>query len=411
MLSKIINIKAREILDSRGNPTVEVALKTNKGLVKDSVPAGASKGRNEARELRDGGKRYLGKGVKEAVQNINEIIAPRLKGERVSDQYKIDSIILKLDGTNNKRRLGANAILGVSLAVCRAGAKESKLPLWRYIAHIYNNHKKPFIPQPLFNILNGGIHAGNKLSVQEFMIAPHARTFSKKLRMASETYHVLKSILREQIGISATNVGDEGGFAPPFHLTKQALEAEVKAIKKSGYKGKIGIVLDVAASQLFRSGSYRMDGKLMKKTALLKYYQNLVKKYPLLGIEDPFDEEDWDSFERINRLSGRKIRIIGDDLLVTNPRRIKKAGRLNACNTLLLKLNQIGTVSEAMEAAYLARNYHWKIVVSHRSGETCDDFIADFAVGIGSDFIKAGAPARGERVVKYNRLLEIEEEI
>jgi len=411
MSFKIKSIKAREILDSRGNPTVEVILKTPKGTVIDSVPAGASKGKHEAKELRDGGKRYLGKGVRKAVENINKIIAPAVIKANSLNQKKIDSLMIKLDGTKNKNRLGANAILPVSLAVCRAGAMEKNIPLWKYVSSIYQNRQKNFIPQPLFNILNGGIHAGNRLSIQEFMIAPQASSFSKKLRMASEIYHTLKLILKKKIGVSATNVGDEGGFAPPFHLTKQALQAETQAIEKAGYKGKVNIVVDVAASQLFKDGFYKMDGKKITRNNLLKYYEKLIAKYPLIGIEDPFDEDDWKYFQAINKLLGSKIRIIGDDLLVTNPLRIKKAGELKACNTLLLKLNQIGTVSEAIEAAHLAKSYGWKIVVSHRSGETCDDFIADFAVGIGSEFIKAGAPARGERVAKYNRLLAIEEEI
>lgn len=411
MNSKIIDIKAREILDSRGNPTVEVELKTKRYIVKDSVPAGASKGKYEAKELRDGGKRYLGKGVNKAVNNVNKIIAPHLRGKSVFDQEKIDLLMMNLDGTSDKSRLGANAILGVSLAVCRAGAKEAGIPLWQYIARLYRNDKKPFIPQPLFNILNGGIHAGNDLSIQEFMIAPRSQFFSDKLRMASEIYHVLKSILKKKVGVSATNVGDEGGFAPPFHLSRQALEFEMQAIKLAGYEGKVNIVIDAAASQLFRNRIYKMDSKEMGSKKLLKYYENLVNKYPFIGIEDPFDEEDWSSFQEINKILGSKIRIIGDDLLVTNPERIKKAGNLKACNTLLLKLNQIGTVYEAMESAHLARFYNWKIVTSHRSGETCDDFISDFAVGIGSDFIKSGAPARGERVAKYNRLLAIEDEI
>ena len=411
MLPKIIDIKAREILDSRGNPTVEVVLKTNKGIVRDSVPSGASKGKHEAKELRDGGKRYLGKGVRKAVRNINNIIAPRLINKNPVNQKEIDSLMIKLDGTKNKSRLGANAILGVSLAVCRMGAIENNIPLWKYISNIYGHHQKYFIPQPLFNILNGGIHAGNKLSIQEFMIVPRAKSFSTKLRMASETYHILKSVLKKESGLSATNVGDEGGFAPPFHFVKQAIEVEIKAIKIAGYKEDIDIVVDVAASQLFKNGVYTMDGRKIGKTGLLKYYEKLVDKYPLIGIEDPFDEEDWSSFQKINELLGSKIRIIGDDLLVTNPERIKKAGEIKACNTLLLKLNQIGTVSEAIQAAHLARSYNWKIVVSHRSGDTCDNFISDFAVGIGSDFIKSGAPARGERVAKYNRLLAIEKEI
>ena len=422
---KIKSIKAREILDSRGNPTVEAEVETDCGVFLSSVPSGASTGKREAKELRDGGKRYHGKGVLRAVRNVNKIIAPRLKGKDAAKQKEIDELLIGLDGTKNKSRLGANAILAVSVAVCRANAAAKKLPLYQYIAQYYESPHQNFgsggengsrnirfkLPVPSFNIINGGAHAGNDLDFQEFMIAPQFKEFSKNLQAGSEIYHTLKQILQKKFGKSATNIGDEGGFAPPIERPEQVLDLIQTAIEKAGYRNKVKIILDVAASQFFKEGRYRTKFGIFNAQALVDYYSNLIKKYPIIALEDPFDENDWQGFQAITEKLSKRIIVIGDDLLCTNLKRIKQAQEKKACNGLLLKPNQIGTVSEAIEAAKLAKSYGWKIMVSHRSGETGDDFIADLAAGISADFIKAGAPARGERVAKYNRLLRIEEEI
>ena len=407
MKSVIKNIKAREILDSRGNPTVEVDLETDLGVFRASVPSGASKGKYEALELRDGGKRYFGKGVLKAVNNINEIISPELKGKDVTSQKEIDELMIKLDGTDDKSRLGANAICPVSLAVCKAGAKAKKLELFQYISSIAKTKHK--IPTPSFNIINGGLHAGNRLDFQEFMIVPELESFSENLRIVSEIYNQLKNLLSKRYGAYAVNLGDEGGFAPPLLVPEQALEIILESAKNLNYQKSIKIVLDIAASQFFKEDKYKMGIGIFTREGLLRYYSNLVLKYPILGLEDPFSEDDWEGFKLIKKTLGKKILVIGDDLLATNPERIKEAKEKEAVNAMILKINQIGTVTEALESASLAKDFGWKIMVSHRSGETNDDFIADFAVGIGADFIKTGAPARGERVAKYNRLLRIEE--
>ncbi|MFH1451334.1 MAG: phosphopyruvate hydratase [bacterium] len=409
IISKIKSFKAREILDSRGNPTVEVDLITKEGFFRASVPSGASTGKYEAQELRDKTKRYNGKGVSQAVKNVEQIIAPKLKGQNVLQQEKIDKIMLELDGTNNKSRLGANAILPVSIAVCRAAAAAQGLPLYQYLAEIFQSKCK--LPAASFNIINGGAHAGNDLAVQEFMIAPRISSFKESLRAAAEIYHSLKEILKKNYGKLATNVGDEGGFAPPLTTAEQALDLLVKAINKAGYKDKVGIVMDVAASEFYKKGKYEMKTAVFTKENLLAYYLTLIKKYPIIGIEDPFSQDDWVSFAAITEQAGKKIAIIGDDLLCTNPQRIKQAKEKQACNGIILKPNQIGTVTEALAAAKMTKSFGWKIMVSHRSGETNDDFVADLAVGISADFIKSGACARGERLAKYNRLLRIEEEL
>ncbi|MCK9393621.1 MAG: phosphopyruvate hydratase [Candidatus Paceibacterota bacterium] len=409
-MSIIKSIKAREILDSRGNPTVEVCVETDDGFFVDSVPSGASTGVNEALELRDGDKaRYGGKGVLNAVKNVNTIIASSVVGLDSKQQKEIDELMIKLDGTENKSNLGANAILGVSMAVCRAGAKANNLPLYKYIAFLAQNNDQLFLPRGGFNIINGGAHAGNELDFQEFMIVPNASTFAENVRIASETYYYLKEAIKTSYSNIATNVGDEGGFAPPIELPDIALATIMKSVESKEIS--FDIIMDVAASQFSKDGYYSTKMGVFTTEDLLEYYNNLVEKYPIIGIEDPFAEDDWQGFESITKELGGKIMIIGDDLLVSNPKIIKEAQEKNACNVALLKVNQIGSVSEIIEAANLAKSYGWKRMVSHRSGDTIDDFIADFAVGIGAEFIKSGAPVRGERLAKYNRLMKIEMEL
>ena len=404
-------IKAREILDSRGNPTLEVMCETEDGFFVDGVPSGASTGKKEAIELRDGDNfRYHGKGVLKAVDNVNNIIAPKIIGQNPINQKEIDQIMIDLDGTDNKGSLGANAILGVSMAVCRAGAKAKNIPLYRHVAELANNYNPLFLPRGGFNIVNGGAHAGNKLDFQEFMIVPNEETFSRNLRIASETYHLLKSFIKDNYTSNAVNVGDEGGFAPPIDLPDTVLSSIMKCAE--GNIGlKFDIIMDVAASSFYEDNIYVTNMGNYSSNDLLNYYEMLMDKYPIIGIEDPFAEDDWEGFQEITKKHGNNLIIIGDDLLVTNPKIIKEANEKNACNNSLLKINQIGTISETIEAANLAKSFGWTRMVSHRSGETIDDFIADFVVGIGGEFIKSGAPARGERLAKYNRLLKIEEEL
>jgi len=413
---KIKKIEAREILDSRGNPTIEVSVETSKDVFQASVPSGASVGKYEAKELRDGGARHSGKGVLKAVDNINKIIAPKLIGQDPGSQKQIDDLMIKLDGTKDKSNLGANALCAVSLAVCRAGAGSKELELFKYINEIAKklykiSIKKLKLPDPLFNIINGGAHSESELDVQEFMVAVKEISFSKKLKIISEIYQQLEKLLSEKYGKMAISIGDEGGFAPLLTTSEQALEFIFKSAKDLNYGNKIKIVLDVASSQFFKHGKYKMNIGVFTKDELMKHYTDLLSKYPIIGLEDPFSEDDWEGFEQITKKFGKKILIIGDDLLVTNPERIKEAKKRKAVNGMILKINQIGTVSEAFQAAQLAKDFNFKIIVSHRSGETDDDFIADFAVGIEADFIKSGAPVREERMAKYNRLLRIEEEL
>ena len=412
MMSKIKSIKAREILDSRGNPTIKVDLITDQGKFSASVPSGASEGKYEALELRDGGKRFHGKGVLKAVKNVNEKIFPKIKGENPTRQKEIDDLMIELDGTENKSKLGSNAILSVSMAICRAGAVVKNLSSYEYIGQLAET-RSPLTHLPLacFNIINGGVHAGNDLDFQEFMIVPRMRSFSKNLQAATEIYHDLKEILKSKFGEMAINIGDEGGFAPPLILPEQALDLILKAIEKAGYKNLIKIIIDSAASEFYIDGKYKMKKVVFTKEGLLNFYLNLLEEYPIVALEDPFAQDDWEGFSEITKKIGKEITIFGDDLLATNIERIKEAQNKEACNGLVLKIDQIGTITEALEAAKLAKSFGWKIMVSHRSGETNDSFISDLAVGISADFIKSGAPARGERVVKYNRLLEIEEEI
>jgi len=414
--NKIKSIRAREILDSRGNPTVEVELKTKLGCFYASVPSGASTGECEAVELRDGGERYGGKGVLKALKNINEIIAPKLKGKSVLEQKKIDDIMIKLDGTENKSKLGANAILPVSMAVCRAGAATSNIPLYKYINKIQNSKFKIQnfrAPSPCFNIINGGAHSSSNLDIQEFMIIPQGNNFAENLQISTEIYHNLESIFEKKFGAGSVSLGDEGGFSSMTLGVEDALDIIMKAVNHKKYGEKIKLGLDCAANHFKKKNSsqYFLENRELSSESLMNFYQDLVDEYPIIFLEDPFAEKDFNGFKEIQRLLREKILIIGDDLICTNPKMIRKAKEENLCNGMIVKMNQIGTISETLEAVALAKSFSWKLITSHRSGDTCDDFIADLAVGIGSDFIKSGAPARGERVAKYNRLLKIEQEL
>ncbi|MBW6471263.1 MAG: phosphopyruvate hydratase [Methanosarcinaceae archaeon] len=405
---KINKIYAREILDSRGNPTVEVDVYTDKGFGRASVPSGASTGTNEALELRDKEERYGGKGVLDAIDNVNKAIQPEILGMDVRSQREIDNMMIGLDGTSNKGSLGANAILGVSMAIAKAAANSLNIPLYRY----FGGSNAYTLPVPTMNVLNGGQHAGNDLSIQEFMIQPKgADTFSKALQMGTETYHALGKVLEAKYGASATNVGYEGGYAPPLTMTADALDALVSAIDEAGYsETEVTIGMDAAASEFFDGTHYSIDGKMLTPGELIDYYIELVDTYPIILIEDPFHE---DSFEDFAALTGElwDTIIVGDDLFVTNVERLAKGIEMNAGNALLLKVNQIGTISEAFDAANMASRNGYNVVVSHRSAETEDDTIADISVAIGADLIKTGAPARSERTAKYNQLLRIEEDL
>lgn len=403
----IKHIHAREILDSRGNPTIEVDIETESGFGRASVPSGASTGTNEALELRDKDKRYLGKGVTKAVTNVNTIISEALLGMDVRDQREIDTTMLELDGTENKSRLGANAILGVSLAVAHAAADSIGISLYRYLG----GTNAFTLPCPTMNVINGGKHAGNELAIQEFMIQPGgAKTFSEALRMGAETYHILGAILVKKYGNSAVNVGYEGGYAPPLKNTTDALDALMDAIEVAGYNKKITIGLDSAATEFYKDGKYKVDGKKLSSGELIDFYAELVDTYPILSIEDPFEEESFEDFAQLSKKLKDTI-IIGDDLFVTNVKRLEQGIKMNAGNALLLKVNQIGTLSESFDAARLAQKNRFKVVVSHRSAETEDTTIADISVALGAELIKTGAPARSERNAKYNQLLRIEEEL
>jgi len=416
----IKSIKARQIFDSRGNPTVEVDLTTAKGTFRAAVPSGASTGIYEALELRDNEKaNYHGKGVLKAIENINSLITPALIAQNIdiTKQREIDEFMLKLDGTENKNKFGANAILGVSLAAAKAGAAQKDIPLYKYIAELAGN-SDIILPVPAFNVINGGSHAGNKLAMQEFMIFPTgASTFTEAMKMGSEVYHHLKNVIKSRFGLDATSVGDEGGFAPNILNNKDALNLITEAIQKAGYTGKIEIGMDVAASEFFKDGKYDLDFKNPKPDPatyispdqLGALYQEFIKEYPMVSIEDPFDQDDWAAWTKLT--GSTSIQIVGDDLTVTNPKRIQTAVEKKACNCLLLKVNQIGSVTEAIDAHLLARKNGWGTMVSHRSGETEDTFIADLVVGLSTGQIKTGAPCRSERLAKYNQILRIEEEL
>lgn len=407
---KITKIKAREILDSRGNPTVEAEVYTKSGMAYGRVPSGASTGIHEALELRDGGKRYGGKGVLKAVLNVNSSIARKLHGMDIRDPKKIDQVMLDFDGTVNKSKLGANAILSVSLACASLLAKLENKPLYSVLG------SGRMLPIPFFNVINGGQHAANNLAVQEFMIAPFGKNFAESLRMGSETYHELKKNLAKKYGKESTNVGDEGGFAPRINKVEDALQILVKTFEELGYEKKIKIGMDAAASEFYQHGYYHVDGKKKGYHKMIDFYEDLVKHYPIISIEDPFDQDHFLAWKDLTDKLGKgavnkRVQIVGDDLLCTNPRRIKMALDRNMCNALLLKVNQIGSLSEAIGAAKLAMKNNWGVMVSHRSGETEDSFIADLAVALNCGQLKTGAPCRSERLAKYNQLLRIEEEL
>jgi len=417
----ITKIFARSIFDSRGNPTVEVDLHTAKGLFRAAVPSGASTGVHEALEMRDGDKKlYHGKSVFKAVSNVNDAIAPALIkcGLKVTQQTEIDEFMIKLDGTENKSKLGANAILGVSLAVCKAGAAELGIPLYKHLANLAH-YPDVILPVPAFNVINGGSHAGNKLAMQEFMILPTgASSFTEAVRMGTEVYHHLKAVIKGRFGLDATAVGDEGGFAPNILNNKDALVLIVEAIEKAGYTGKIEIGMDVAASEFYKgSNTYDLDFKTQNNDGsqkisgdkLCNLYQEFCNEFPIVSIEDPFDQDDWANWTKMT--ASTSIQIVGDDLTVTNPKRIQMAVDQKACNCLLLKVNQIGSVTESIRAHLLAKKNGWGTMVSHRSGETEDTFIADLVVGLCTGQIKTGAPCRSERLAKYNQILRIEEEL
>jgi len=415
----ITKVVGRQVFDSRGNPTVECDIHTGKGMFRAMVPSGASTGIYEAVELRDGGNAWMGKGCTTAVKNINEIIAPALVGKDPREQKALDEFMCKeLDGTDNKGKLGANAILAVSTALAKAGAGEKGVPLYKHISELAGNNKL-VLPVPAFNIINGGSHAGNKLAMQEFMILPvGAKSFAEAMQMGSEVYHNLKSVIKKKYGQDACNVGDEGGFAPNIQDNKEGLDLVVEAIEKAGYTGKVKIGMDVAASEfLTKDGMYDLDFKTenndgsMKKTGkeMIDLYNEFCTQYPMVSIEDPFDQDDAENTALLT--AGGKCQIVGDDLLVTNPKRVQQAIDGKWCNALLLKINQIGTISESIEAVGMSKKAGWGVMASHRSGETEDSFIADLAVGLATGQIKTGAPCRSERLSKMNQLLRIEEEL
>ena len=408
-MSKIKAVNAREILDSRGNPTVEVeVLLEDKSIGRSAVPSGASTGAFEAAELRDGGSRYLGKGVTSAVRNVIEKIAPAVVGMSAADQRAIDLKMITLDGTKNKSALGANAILGVSLATARAASISTNQSLFKYLG----GAEAKTLPVPMMNILNGGAHADTNVDIQEFMIAPiGADSFKESLRWGAEIYHSLKSVLKKK-GL-ATSIGDEGGFAPNLDSNRAALDLISVAIESAGFKAgsQIALAMDVAATEFFDNGKYKFEGKSLTSDQMITYYSDLVSNYPLVSIEDPLDEDDWSGWTTLTAELGQKIQIVGDDLFVTNPERLEKGIKSKTANALLVKVNQIGSLTETIDAVTMAHANNYKSMMSHRSGETEDTTIADLAVALNCGQIKTGAPARSERVAKYNQLLRIEEEL
>ena len=411
-MAKIKKIKAREILDSRGNPTVEVDVVLDNGILgRAAVPSGASTGSKEAVELRDGDKkRYLGKGVLKAINNVNEIIASQVIGKDPREQKDIDYLMIDLDGTENKAKLGANAILGVSIAVAKAAAQDKGVSVYKYLG----GDDAQRLPVPFFNILNGGKHADNNVDIQEFMIAPiGAKSFKEALRMGAETYHNLKAVLKSK-GLN-TSVGDEGGFAPSLSSNEDAVKIIITAIEKAGYKPgqDISIVLDPASSEFYDDGKYilKADNSRLSSEAMVKYYANLISKYPIISIEDGLAEDDWDGWKILTKELGKRIQLTGDDIFVTNPKILAEGIKKGIANSVLIKLNQIGTLSETLETVKIAKNAGYTCVFSHRSGETEDSFLADITVATNAGQLKTGAPARSERLAKYNQLLRIEEEL
>lgn len=409
-MTDIYSVNAREIIDSRGNPTVEVDVTLACGAKgRAAVPSGASTGTREALELRDGDKsRYLGKGVLQAVDNVNNLIGPEIQGMDATDQHSLDQCMIELDGTPNKSKLGANAMLGVSMAVARAAADAYSLPLYRYLGGL----NARFLPMPMMNIVNGGAHAANRLDIQEFMIIPSGATcFSDAIRMGAETFHSLKGILKKK-GLS-TAVGDEGGFAPDFSSNEEAIQVIMEAITAAGYKPgeDIGLALDVAASEFYVDGNYVLASENKKLTAveMIDYYQGLIDKYPLYSIEDGLAEQDWENWALMTEKLGRYVQLVGDDIFVTNPEIFSRGIREGIANAILVKLNQIGTVTETLDAIEIAKQAGYATIISHRSGETEDAFIADLAVGVNGGQIKTGSMSRSDRIAKYNQLLRIEE--
>ena len=408
-MSTIKSVHAREILDSRGNPTVEVEVELDdKTIGRAAVPSGASTGAFEAAELRDGGSRYLGKGVQTAVNNVNNKIAPVVIGLNAQAQRDLDVKMIELDGSKNKSRLGANAILGVSLATARAVALSKNQSLFKYLG----GPEAKTLPVPMMNILNGGAHADTNVDIQEFMIAPiGAENFKESIRWGAEIYHSLKSVLKKK-GL-ATSIGDEGGFAPNLESNRAALDLILVAIESAGFKAgsQIALAMDVAATEFFADGKYKFEGKQLTSDQMIDYYSELVQSYPLVSIEDPLDEDDWSGWAKLTANLGEKIQIVGDDLFVTNPERLQRGIDSKTANALLVKVNQIGSLTETIDAVNLAHKNNYKSMMSHRSGETEDTTIADLAVALNCGQIKTGAPARSERVAKYNQLLRIEEEL
>ncbi len=409
----IEKIHARQIMDSRGNPTIECDITLSNGAFgRASVPSGASTGSFEALELRDGGNSYMGKGVSKAVKNVNEIIAPALIGMNGENQKEIDEKMLALDGTPNKEKLGANAILSVSLAVAHAVANAKHVPLYKHIADIFGNPNPCVLPRPMMNIINGGKHADNGLDAQEFMIIPNgAKNEEMAIRMGSEIFHNLKSILKKSK--HSTNVGDEGGFAPNFNTCHEALDTIVAAIRAAGYKPgeEVSIGLDVASSEFYENGIYNFEGNQKTSDEMIEFYKELISKYPIISIEDALAEEDWSAWKKLNDVIGNKCQLVGDDLFVTNPIRLKRGIDNGAANAILIKVNQIGSLTETLTAIKMAQNANYGVVVSHRSGETEDTTIADLAVATNAGQIKTGSMSRTDRMAKYNQLIRIEEEL
>lgn len=410
---EIQSVHARQIMDSRGNPTIECDVTLSGGAFgRAAVPSGASTGSFEALELRDGGNAYMGKGVMTAVKNVNEIIAPAIIGMPADDQTALDEKMLALDGTANKGKLGANAILAVSLAAARAAAAQSGLPLYKYIANVYGNENPCVLPRPMMNIINGGAHADNGLDAQEFMIIPNgAKNEADAIRMGSEIFHHLKKILKS--GGNSTNVGDEGGFAPNFHSCAQALDTIIAAIRDAGYipGDQVSIGLDVASSEFYADGVYNFEGKKLSSDQMIEFYENLIAQYPIISIEDALAEEDWDGWRKLTDAIGKKCQLVGDDLFVTNPARLHRGIDAGVANAILIKVNQIGTLTETLRAIKMAQDAKYGVIISHRSGETEDTTIADLAVATNAGQIKTGSMSRTDRMAKYNQLLRIEEEL